>query len=78
MYQKRIFATTVLRYFNKQWRIAIHHALRFRLSSLTKDLPEIKLPPMKKDMKASSATSTGSSSPASNNYVPKSINGKFV
>ena len=38
---KRVFATTVLRKFNKQWRVMIHHAGRFSSSPYTGDQKKI-------------------------------------
>ena len=34
---KRVIATTVLRKFNRQWRILIHHAIKFKSSAYTGD-----------------------------------------
>jgi hypothetical protein len=38
---KRVFATTVLRKFNQQWRVVIHHAARFTSSPYTGDQKKI-------------------------------------
>jgi len=35
---RRIFATTILRKFNRQWRVMMHHAARFKTSSFTNDM----------------------------------------
>lgn len=34
---KRVFATTILRKFNQQWRVMVHHASRFSSSPYTGD-----------------------------------------
>ena len=38
---KRVFATTVLRKFNQQWRVMIHHAARFSTSPYTGDQKKV-------------------------------------
>ena len=41
---KRILATTVLRKWNQQWRIMIHHAVRFTSSPFTGDQLSLSMP----------------------------------
>jgi hypothetical protein len=56
---KRVFATTVLRKFNQQWRVTLHHASRFTSSPYTGDQ---KKSPTLADSASSSSSSASSTS----------------